>query len=68
MRETLLADIGEGRNGVSGEDSAAVVRRTNAFALNPDQFFVCLVPSSTLRQAFSKASIDVLVPHSTGTV
>ena len=40
MHETLLADIGEGRIGVSGEDSAAVVRRTNAFELNPDQFFV----------------------------
>ena len=40
MRETLLADIGEGRIGVSGEDSAAVVRRTNAFDLNPDQFFI----------------------------
>ena len=40
MRETLLADIGEGRIGVSGEDSAAVVRRTNAFELNPDQFFI----------------------------
>ena len=40
MRETLLADIGEGRIGVAGEDSAAVVRRTNAFELDPDQFFI----------------------------
>ena len=40
MRETLMADIGEGCIGVFGEDLAAVVRRTNAFELNPYQFFV----------------------------
>ena len=40
IRANILADIGEGRLGVQGEDSAAVIRRTHAFDINPDVFFV----------------------------
>ena len=37
IRANILADIGEGR---LGEDSAAVIRRTHAFAINSDVFFL----------------------------